>query len=216
MPSLLGPLLRHVAKTTATIWVETDAPCSVEVLGCAERTFRACGHHYALVRIEGLSAGRETGYEVRLDGVVVWPLPGSVDPPSTIRTLNPARGLHLAFGSCRFAPSPGGASGDPMGADALGAWPDLLALLGDQVCRRHHAADPSQDQRRRGPATAAGGGRLRGTPGSPESWSDPEVRWLLSTVPTVMIFDDHDVHDDWNASRAWRSDANGRRGNASG
>ena len=29
------------------------------------------------------------------------------------------------------------------------------------------------------------------------------VRWLLSTVPTAMIFDDHDVIDDWNTSRDW-------------
>jgi hypothetical protein len=39
-----------------------------------------------------------------------------------------------------------------------------------------------------------------------EAWSDPAVRWLLSVVPTGMIFDDHDVHDDWNTSAAWRRD----------
>ena len=33
-----------------------------------------------------------------------------------------------------------------------------------------------------------------------ESWGEPHIRWLLSTVPTAMIFDDHDVHDDWNTS----------------
>ena len=33
-----------------------------------------------------------------------------------------------------------------------------------------------------------------------ESWSDPDIRWLLSTVPSAMIFDDHDVNDDWNIS----------------
>ncbi len=36
-----------------------------------------------------------------------------------------------------------------------------------------------------------------------ESWSEPAIRWLLSTVSTAMIFDDHDVHDDWNISQAW-------------
>jgi PhoD-like phosphatase len=36
-----------------------------------------------------------------------------------------------------------------------------------------------------------------------ESWSEPSIRWLLSTVSTAMIFDDHDVHDDWNISQAW-------------
>jgi hypothetical protein len=37
-----------------------------------------------------------------------------------------------------------------------------------------------------------------------ESWSDPHVRWLLSTVPSSMIFDDHEMIDDWNTSAAWR------------
>ena len=32
------------------------------------------------------------------------------------------------------------------------------------------------------------------------AWSDEANRWLLSTVPSAMIFDDHDVRDDWNAS----------------
>ena len=36
-----------------------------------------------------------------------------------------------------------------------------------------------------------------------EASSNPDIRWLLSTVPTTMIFDDHDVHDDWNISEAW-------------
>jgi hypothetical protein len=38
-----------------------------------------------------------------------------------------------------------------------------------------------------------------------DSWSDPEIRWLMSTVPTAMIFDDHDVRDDWNTSATWRA-----------
>ena len=36
-----------------------------------------------------------------------------------------------------------------------------------------------------------------------EAWGEPVIRWLLSTVPTAMIFDDHDVHDDWNISDSW-------------
>jgi hypothetical protein len=42
-----------------------------------------------------------------------------------------------------------------------------------------------------------------------ESWRDPEIRWLLSTVPSVMIFDDHEVIDDWNISASWRADMRG-------
>ncbi len=37
-----------------------------------------------------------------------------------------------------------------------------------------------------------------------EAWTEPSIRWLFSTVPVSMIFDDHDVRDDWNTSHAWR------------
>ena len=39
-----------------------------------------------------------------------------------------------------------------------------------------------------------------------ESWEDPEIRWLLSTVSVSMVVDDHDIHDDWNISAAWVED----------
>ena len=38
------------------------------------------------------------------------------------------------------------------------------------------------------------------------AWSDPLNRWLLSTLPSSMIFDDHDVRDDWNTSYAWKQE----------
>ncbi len=50
---ILGPMLRYLDETSATVWVETDAPCEVEVLGRRERTFCAEGHHYAVVPIAG-------------------------------------------------------------------------------------------------------------------------------------------------------------------
>ena len=76
---VLGPLLRHVGTEDATVWVETDSPCTVEVLGCTEQTWTVAGHHYALVCVEGLAPGTSTPYDVRLDGEVVWPLAGQRD-----------------------------------------------------------------------------------------------------------------------------------------
>ena len=74
---VLGPLLRHVGPSDATVWVETDAPCGVEmVVGGSphrSRTFRVGDHHYALVRIEGLEPGSPYEYSVRFDGETVWP-----------------------------------------------------------------------------------------------------------------------------------------------
>ena len=61
--------------TTATVWVETDAPAEVAVLGHRAPTFEVEGHHYALVVIDDLEPGSVTRYEVRLDGAVVWPPP---------------------------------------------------------------------------------------------------------------------------------------------
>ncbi|MEU9984879.1 alkaline phosphatase D family protein [Streptomyces sp. NPDC050856] len=227
----LGPVLRYVdwdAGDCATVWVETDRPCTAEVR-CAEGagggrtgTFQVAGHHYALIPVTGLSPGTTTAYEVLLDGHPVWPPPDSRFPASTISTPAPgAAEVRVSFGSCRWAAPPAGGQ-DPVGPDALdtlagrlaadpGATrPDVLVLLGDQVY-----ADETSQETRRWLATRRD---LREPPGSQvadyeeythlyyESWYDPDVRWLLSTVPSCMIFDDHDVVDDWNTSASWVAD----------
>lgn len=97
---LIGPMLRYVSDAEATIWLETDAPCEVEVLGHRTATFQVNGRHYAIVAIIGLAAGCSVEYEVRLDGVRCWPAAGGW-PSSLIRTLPAAGPLRLAFGSCR-------------------------------------------------------------------------------------------------------------------
>src|SRR3954465_8028994 len=88
MPLLvLGPLLRYVGETEATLWVETDAPCEVTVLGRTEPTFHVEGHNYALIYIDGLEPGSSTPYDVHLDGEQVWPQQEHPQfPRSLIRT----------------------------------------------------------------------------------------------------------------------------------
>jgi hypothetical protein len=231
MPKLvLGRLLRYVGETQATVWVETDTAAEVGVLGHRAPTFRVDGHHYALVLIEGLERGRDYEYTVELDGRTVWPEPGSAFPPSRIRTLDPEGDegpLRVAFGSCRVAaphepPWTLPAKADRKrgkGSDALYAfalrmrdahpdtWPHLLLLLGDQI----YADDTSpevqefirsrRDPRR--PPKLEVADFEEYTRLYLEAWGDPVLRWLLSTVPTAMIFDDHDISDDWNTSAAW-------------
>ena len=219
---VLGPMLRYVSETEATIWVETDRKCQVEVLGRGAPTFEVAGHHYGLVVIDGLAPGSEHEYQVMLDGTVRWPLPDNGFPPSVLRTLGQGRAARLAFGSCRVAEiGPGGSEG----TDALAAcaamladctrdrWPDVLLMIGDQV----YADEPGPATRRFIADHRAARPGLNAPPGEVadfeeycalywEAWSDPAVRWLFSVVPTAMIFDDHDVHDDWNISGSWRSD----------
>jgi hypothetical protein len=217
---LLGPLLRHVDPVSATVWVETDRACEVEVLGRRARTFCVGGHHYALVVVEGLEPGSTTPYEVHLDGAPVWPPQQWAFPPSRIRTPGDRGEFRIAFGSCRYA-TPGTVdTADGIPPDALDAyadrvaqlpedrWPDALVLLGDQV----YADELSRPTRswltlRRGkeaPPDAQVSDFEEYTRLYAESWSDPQVRWLLSTVPSSMIFDDHEMIDDWNTSAAWR------------
>ncbi|WP_046728366.1 alkaline phosphatase D family protein [Streptomyces humi] len=217
----LGPLLRYTDGSSATVWVETSRPCTAEVR-CADgaagtaRTFQVAGHHYALVPVTGLAPGTSPSYDVLLDGARVWPPPDSRFPPSVIRTPAAGEALRVTFGSCRWAAPPADGQ-DPVGPDALdslavrvaagGERPDVLLLLGDQV----YADETSAATRR----WLAARRDLADAPGAEvadyeeytrlyyESWLDPEVRWLLSTVPTCMVFDDHDVIDDWNTSAAW-------------
>ena len=100
---ILGPVLRYVGETEATVWVEADAPCTVEILGREEPTFTVEEHHYALVRIEGLEPAGFYEYEVSLDGEKRWPEASSDLPPSVIRTIDRGSPTDVCFGSCRVS-----------------------------------------------------------------------------------------------------------------
>jgi hypothetical protein len=215
---VLGPMLRYAGTQSASFWLETNRPCEVEILGHRDRTFCVERHHYALLLVEDLQPASLIDYDVRLDGQVVWP-PDDGRPGPVVHTRRGEREVRLVFGSCRRGdPQPQRGEFPSTGIDVLWAysrqlqageveWPDALLLLGDQV----YADEVS-------PATAEfieSRRDLREPPGEEiadfeeytrlyrEAWSDPDIRWLLSTVPTAMIFDDHDVNDDWNISAQW-------------
>ncbi|MGU3652657.1 alkaline phosphatase D family protein [Mycolicibacterium sp. A43C] len=222
MTLLLGPVLRHVAETTAMVWVQTDAPAEVTVLGSTARTFEVQGHHFALVAVQGLTPDRTTEYQVHLDGEQVWPEPDSRFPPSVIRTRGPATGqrLRVIFGSCRYPKTGDDRIDAKLGRDALDCyaermttqpserWPDVLILLGDQVYADELTPDARQrltgrrTNKKRPPDEVVSFDEYVGL--YRHTWGDPEIRWVMSTLPTAMIFDDHDIRDDWNTSAAWR------------
>src|SRR4051794_10348035 len=103
MPSLvLGPLLRHAGERDATIWVQTDEPCEVEVLGHTAPTFCVAGYHFGLVVVRDLEPGAVAPYEVALDGERVWPFLEHW-PASVIRTPTRDTPVDIVFGSCRTA-----------------------------------------------------------------------------------------------------------------
>ena len=165
-----------------------------------------------------------------LDGEQAWPPPGDEAP--SIRTLGRGEPLRVAFGSCRVSvpheePYTLTKDADPRGRelDALAALarrmeqegpataPHLLLLLGDQVYADEASPGTCEFIRGRRDVAVPPGEEVADFAEYAhlyhDAWSDPVVRWLLATVPTAMIFDDHDVHDDWNISAAWVRDARG-------
>jgi PhoD-like phosphatase len=226
---LLGPLLRYVSETEATVWVETSEPCEVEILGRRERTFGVAGHHYALVRIEDLEPDGFYEYEVALDGERCWPPADSDLPPSVIRTFKPKQPIDICFGSCRVAvpheePYTRAKDEDEDGheLDALYVlarqmvrddrdnWPELLFLLGDQVYVDEGSPRVRERIRAKRDTSQPPGEEVidfeEYTWLYRESWEDPLIRWLFSTVSTSMVWDDHDMSDDWNISRSWHEE----------
>lgn len=142
----------------------------------------------------------------------------------------------MIFGSCRVAlpheppyvlrahEHPDGQGIDALRAYALRAareggaavLPDMLLMLGDQI----YADEPSPGLQ----AVIADRSRPDDVPDDEvadfgeyalayrEAWSEPVIRWLLSTVPTTMIFDDHEIHAEWRISQGWMDEMTASRG----
>ncbi|MDX6302379.1 MAG: hypothetical protein QOF53_3593, partial [Nocardioidaceae bacterium] len=244
-PLVLGPLIRYVDQTSASLWVETARSGLVTVRAgegsWQARTFAVHGHHYAMVVADGLAAGSVTPYSVEIDGVPVWPPSGGAGdagdardgqdgqepggsryPPSVIATLKPGKPLRLAFGSCRTSVGHDRAGNSSHGVDALRSlalematnpdvrWPDLVLFLGDQVYADETTGEMRKFIAARRDIEQPPGHELKDFEEYCHlyrlAWEDPLNRWLLSTLPSSMIFDDHDVRDDWNTSYAWKQE----------
>ena len=216
-------MLRYVDETSASIWVETRAASRVSVNAGGRswnaRSFAVHGHHYALVEIDGLEPGTVLPYEVEVDGERAWPEPDSEYPESVIATLMPGRPLRMAYGSCRTSVAHDSSGNRTHGVDSLRAFalavaegrdirPDLLLFLGDQVYADSTTEEMQKFIRSRRDIHEEPGKELKDFEEYAHlyqlAWSDEANRWLLSCVPTAMIFDDHDIRDDWNASLDWK------------
>jgi hypothetical protein len=201
---ILGPMLRHVGETSATVWVETDTPCTVQVAGAEARTFSVEGRHYALVLVEGLPSAATTPYDVRLDGEVQWPIRAAGCPASTIRTFGAPGGTRIVFGSCRTA-----APHDP---------PWSLELANDRARSRCRCAVRARTPHARPPAGGVAG--PRGVPSATRSTRDessPETRAKViarrrTTVDGERPPDDHVEGFEeycWLYHESWGSEVDG-------
>lgn len=225
-PLVLGPMMRYVDQTSASIWVETRDAARVRVRAGGRSweapTFAVHGHHYALVEPDGLAPGTVAPYTLEIDGAQVWPEQASTFPPPVIATLKPGKPLRLAYGSCRTSVPHDESGNRTHGVDSLRAyalkmasdgdlpWPDLVAFLGDQVYADLTSEQMQEFIRARRDIDEPPGEELKDYEEYAHlynlAWSDPTNRWLLSTLPSAMIFDDHDIRDDWNTSLSWKKE----------
>ena len=182
--------------------------------------------------------GTVTPYEVRLDGDPVWP-PADDRPPPVVHTRDERAavahrlrvvppGRPRAHGSRGRLARGGARNRDRCAVDVLEAaaararWsgPTWFSSSATRCTPTRCRPRRSRSSRRAAARDEPPGEQIADfeeyTRLYRESWSEPDIRWLLSTVPTAMIFDDHDVHDDWNISWRWidemRRTRGGRRG----
>ncbi|WP_454083428.1 alkaline phosphatase D family protein [Georgenia sp. Marseille-Q6866] len=223
---VLGPMVRRVEGASAAVWVETVRAATVTVRladdggAWSAGTFTVHGHHYALVEVTGLPSGGRVAYEVLVDDDVCWPAADAAFPASTLAARVDDAPVRLAFGSCRTSVPHDDVHHLTHGVDALrtyalaladgeaGQAPDLLLLLGDQVYADATSAEMREFIEARRDISAEPGDELADFEEYAHlyrlAWGEPALRWLLSWLPSLMIFDDHDVRDDWNTSLTWR------------
>lgn len=151
-------------------------------------------------RVKQRATSVSTGGKPRRDRCAIDPdyddpLDTAVLRGSVLAGLTDENRIHFAFGSCRY----GASVVDRERADAVfgplrsalevptGETPSLLLLIGDQIYSDQTAGvfDPR-------------GRRERFYEAYREAWTAPNLRAVLSRVPTYMMLDDHEVGDNWH------------------
>ena len=225
------------AEYTQACWVTLKAspPGKTEATSphkLSVHTVLVGGHHYAAAYLDGLQPA--TWYSYQLDisegndteitAIVTMEDSKRHDTRPDMycfRTMNAVETpqaelgqtqLYFAFGSCRKC--------EKQGVDALSAfgtwltsqferreveWPHLLLLIGDQI----YADQPPADLKKVYPQLAHGANTFEDFALLYEyAWTkDKGVRQALAVIPTYMIFDDHEIANNWNISPTWRAAA---------
>lgn len=226
----VGPLVRAVNASSAVIWAELAQPCLVtlraqlqaspgEQVTTSARTTQVGGRFFVALQLKGLQPSAWYNYVFTTgddeDSQVDLPIAAAFqqcfrtfDAGEQSTTAVP-QALRIAYGSCRKAIQPE--------TDALvgfgdwlmrnfeqreQVWPHLLLLIGDQI----YADEPSEELRRCAPQLGAEARTFADFASMYEySWTkNAQVRQALAVVPTYMIFDDHEVTNNWNNDPMWR------------
>lgn len=221
----IGPLVRAIGSQSVAIWVELSQPCTVIChvtpamtnqdgrRSASVTTVTVGGRYYAVAFLEGLLSA--TWYDYQLLGIGS---DGEETLPVTVRqcfrTLDPANAetttLRVAYGSCRRSNHPEDDALSAFGNWLLATyearetmWPQLLLLIGDQI----YADQPPDEVLKAHPRLQEGAATFADFALLYEyAWSrDPNVRQVLAALPTFMMFDDHEVTNNWYTQPTWRA-----------
>ncbi len=205
----VGPVIGEVTATTARVLVELDRDGTLTALARSEqgdeREARADleRHRPGVLRFQGLQPGRT--YRLAFEGVREAP-PGRFRTPSDSPT-----GLNLGVVSCNFTIRKGTKD---LWADLCARYVrpgelDLLLHVGDQVYgdtvfqeaigQLAGRSAPTRTQERR--ILDAYRDLYRWT------WRHPPTREVLANVSNLMIWDDHEIRDDWGSREEDRDPA---------
>ena len=182
------------------------------VRNCTAHTITVGSRFYAVLHIEQLQPGTWYSYRIRIskdESVIEVP---SL-PVQHFRTMNaPSQvenaALRIAYGSCRKYVSPQTDALSALGRWLLThqeqcetAWPHLLLLIGDQI----YADQPPEAMVQAYPQLKDGAHTFEEFASLyTYAWAtDPNVRQALAVLPTYLIFDDHEITNNWNQFPQW-------------
>ncbi|GCE03614.1 alkaline phosphatase D family protein [Dictyobacter aurantiacus] len=221
---LVGPLVRAVNPDSIVIWAELTVAETVTLLVYADaqadihhtarqKTTMVGGHYYVALELRNLQAATWYTYQL-IAASTGKELTQTSELPDRqcFRTLAASTHkdpLRIAYGSCRKAEA-----SQPDVLSALGywlsehaeqresVWPHLLLLIGDQI----YADQPSASMRRDVPQLGSEATRYEDfCQFYYYAWgTDNGVRQALAVLPTYMIFDDHEITNNWNFMPTWR------------
>jgi len=232
----IGPLVRAMSTNTVVLWAELSQPCELQIqitptdisdtstgseIRVTTTTTQVGEHYYIAPQIQGLLPSTWYTYSLftvpdneeltSKSSVGLLQCFRTFDLPET-DTVDEQRELRIAYGSCRKAEQ------DPTDAfHAFGlwlkqqhaqreeSWPHLLLLIGDQI----YADQPSAELLRSHPHLHEGAQTFADyTLFYEHAWAnDPDVQQALAVIPTFMMFDDHEICNDWNVDPIWRNKA---------
>ena len=228
----IGPVVRAISSTSAVIWAEFSQACTVtcratpsssqasDVVSIQVSTVTVGGRFFAAPQLPGLRPATWYTYDLAMTTIDEQTRIQTTFPLQCFRTLNQPSSaqtaaekytpLRVAYGSCRKSNLPQSdalhAFGDWLlrcAGEREERWPHILLLIGDQI----YADEPPDKLLKMHPHLRQGVRSFADFALLYEyAWTyDESVRQALAVLPTLMIFDDHEITNNWNTAPSWRA-----------